>query len=41
VHPAAEHGGGTIAFDGEVIRKDGIFVVSDLEGLNPDKLGTL
>jgi aminopeptidase len=33
-----EYGGGTITFDGEVIRKDGIFVVDDLKGLNPDSL---
>ena len=32
-------GGGTIRFDGEVIRKDGIFVTDDLKGLNPDRLG--
>ena len=35
----SDFGGGTIAFDGEVIRKDGIFVVDDLKGLNPDRLG--
>jgi len=33
-----EYGGGTIAFDGEVIRRDGMFVVDDLKGLNPDAL---
>jgi aminopeptidase len=33
-----DFGGGTIAFDGEVIRKDGLFVVDDLKGLNPDRL---
>ncbi len=33
-----EYGGGTITFDGEVIRKDGIFVVDDLKALNPDSL---
>ena len=32
----AEFGGGTISFDGEVIRKDGLFVVDDLKALNPD-----
>lgn len=32
------HGGGEIWFDGEVIRKDGLFVVDDLKGLNPDQL---
>jgi len=35
----AEYGGGEIRFDGELIRKDGRFVVPDLEGLNPEKLG--
>ena len=30
-----EHGGGTISFDGEVIRRDGLFVVDDLKALNP------
>ncbi len=34
-----DFGGGTMAFDGEVIRKDGLFVVDDLKGLNPDRLG--
>lgn len=34
-----EYGGGEIWFDGKLIRKDGIFVVPELEGLNPDKLG--
>jgi aminopeptidase len=33
-----EYGGGTITFDGEVVRKDGRFVVPDLEGLNPERL---
>lgn len=33
-----EHGGGTIEFDGEVIRKDGLFIREDLKGLNPDAL---
>jgi aminopeptidase len=33
-----ENGGGEIWFDGELIRKDGIFVVDDLKGLNPDQL---
>ncbi len=33
-----EYGGGTVAFDGEVIRRDGLFVVDDLKGLNPDGL---
>ncbi len=33
-----DYGGGTIAFDGEVIRRDGMFVVNDLKGLNPEHL---
>ena len=33
-----EYGGGEIYFDGRLIRKDGLFVVPELEGLNPDKL---
>jgi aminopeptidase len=31
-----EHGGGEIHFDGKCIRRDGMFVVKDLMGLNPD-----
>lgn len=34
----SEYGGGTISFDGEVIRKDGIFVKESLLGLNPENL---
>ena len=34
-----EYGGGTVSFDGEIIRRDGLFVVDDLTGLNPDRLG--
>lgn len=34
-----EYGGGEIYFDGELVRKDGLFVVEDLAGLNPDRLG--
>ena len=34
-----EFGGGTIEFDGTLIRKDGIFVPQDLLDLNPDRLG--
>ncbi len=34
-----EFGGGTISFDGTIIRKDGLFVPSDLLDLNPDRLG--
>jgi aminopeptidase len=33
-----EYGGGTISFDGKVIRKDGLFVPRALQGLNPDRL---
>ena len=33
-----EYGGGEILFDGEVIRKDGLFVREDLKGLNPENL---
>lgn len=34
----ADAGGGKIYFDDELIRADGLFVVSDLEGLNPERL---
>jgi aminopeptidase len=34
-----EYGGGEIYFDGELVRKDGQFVVEDLLCLNPDRLG--
>ena len=33
-----EYGGGEVWFDGELIRKDGRFVVPDLVGLNPENL---
>lgn len=33
-----EYGGGEIYFDQELIRKDGLFIVSDLQGLNPEAL---
>ena len=33
-----EYGGGEIWFDGELIRKDGIFVKEELKKLNPDYL---
>ena len=33
-----EYGGGEVWFDGELVRKDGLFVVPDLAGLNPDRL---
>ncbi len=34
-----EYGGGEIWFDDVLIRKDGLFVLPELEGLNPDRLG--
>ncbi|MFN8139820.1 MAG: aminopeptidase [Fimbriimonadales bacterium] len=34
-----DYGGGEIYFDGKLIRKDGIFVLPELEALNPDQLG--
>jgi aminopeptidase len=33
-----EYGGGEIYLDGELVRKDGLFVVDDLKGLNPENL---
>ena len=33
-----EWGGGEVYFDGELIRKDGLFVTEDLLGLNPEAL---
>lgn len=33
-----EYGGGEIWFDDRLIRKDGLFVVPELEGLNPENL---
>ena len=33
-----EFGGGEIWFDGELIRKDGLFIPEDLHKLNPDYL---
>jgi aminopeptidase len=33
-----DYGGGEIYFDGELIRKDGLFMVDELKGLNPDAL---
>lgn len=35
-----EYGGGEIIFDGTVIRRDGRFVLPELEGLNPEQLIT-
>ncbi|MBN1319312.1 MAG: aminopeptidase [Thermoleophilia bacterium] len=35
----AKWGGGEIYFDGVLVRKDGLFVLSELEELNPDNLG--
>lgn len=34
-----EWGGGEIWFDRELIRRDGLFLPKDLQGLNPDQLG--
>lgn len=34
-----EYGGGEVYFDDQLIRKDGIFTLSELDALNPDKLG--
>lgn len=34
----AEYGGGEIYFDDVLIRKDGIFVIDELKGLNPENL---
>lgn len=33
-----EYGGGEIYFDGRLVRKDGIFVIPELEALNPENL---
>jgi len=33
-----EYGGGEIYFDGVLVRKDGLFVLPELEGLNPENL---
>ena len=33
-----KHGGGEIYFDGNLVRKDGLFVRPDLEALNPENL---
>jgi aminopeptidase len=34
----SESGGGEIYFDGRLIRKDGVFMVEELKGLNPENL---
>ena len=34
-----EWGGGEVWFDDELVRRDGRFVVPELEGLNPERLG--
>ena len=34
----AEKGGGEIWFDDKLIRKDGIFIPKELQGLNPENL---
>jgi len=33
-----EWGGGEVSFDGDLIRKDGLFVPKDLQPLNPKNL---
>ncbi|MGI5898653.1 MAG: aminopeptidase [Christensenellales bacterium] len=33
-----QYGGGEMYFDGELVRKDGLFVADDLKGLNPENL---
>ena len=33
-----DYGGGEIWFDDVLIRKDGIFVIPELKGLNPENL---
>jgi aminopeptidase len=33
-----EYGGGEVWFDGECVRRDGRFIVPELEGLNPERL---
>ena len=33
-----EYGGGEMYFDGELVRKDGIFIADDLKSLNPENL---
>ena len=34
-----DYGGGEVYFDGKLIRKDGLFILPELAGLNPEKLG--
>ena len=33
-----EYGGGTMHFDDELVRQDGLFVTDELKGLNPEAL---
>jgi aminopeptidase len=33
-----EYGGGEIRFDDKLIRKDGVFTIKPLQGLNADRL---
>jgi aminopeptidase len=35
----SDYGGGEIRFDGKLVRKDGLFVLPELDGLNPLRLG--
>jgi aminopeptidase len=34
-----DYGGGEVWFDGKLIRRDGLFIVSELKSLNPDRAG--
>lgn len=34
-----EWGGGEVGFDEVLVRKDGLFVLAELEDLNPERLG--
>src|SRR5213083_798827 len=34
-----DYGGGAVYFDGKLIRRDGLFTLPELAGLNPDRLG--
>ena len=36
-----EYGGGEIRFDGKLIRKEGLFVLPELQDLNPDRLAAV
>jgi aminopeptidase len=34
-----DYGGGEIYFDEKLVRKDGLFTTSELQGLNPERMG--